>query len=267
VTEGLRRGRMPEDEAGSVPFTMRVSRQTRATGRRPIAYPLRPSALGYGTVWRRRGLRQTPLKPAFGPALAALLLAGCYGVTPPQGGANTEFRPPRQVNPADVLLPAGYRVEVVDVLLPAGYRVEVVATGLTFPTGIAFDDQGRPHVTEAGYSYGEVFTTPRLLRLEPGGATTEVARGDNAPWTGVAFHRGAFFVTGGGQTPAAGDQRADARPRRVALLRAGRRHERRRRRTRQRHDGVAAAPPAPARRPLPRCPPRRREPRERQPAR
>jgi glucose/arabinose dehydrogenase len=122
------------------------------------------------------------------------VLPGCYGVTPPQGGANTEFRPPRQVNPADVLL-------------PPGYRIEAVATGLTFPTGIAFDEQGRSYVTEAGYSYGEVFTTPRLLRLEPGGATTEVARGDNAPWTGVAFHRGAFFVTGGGQTPGLGGQR------------------------------------------------------------
>jgi glucose/arabinose dehydrogenase len=122
-----------------------------------------------------------------------LALPGCYGLTPPQGGANTTFRPPRQVNAADVLL-------------PPGFRIEAVATGLTFPTGIAFDDQGRPHVTEAGYSYGEVFTTPRLLRLGPGGATTEIARGDNAPWTGLAFHRGAFFVTGGGQTPVAGQR-------------------------------------------------------------
>lgn len=128
-------------------------------------------------------------------ALAAgLMLAGCYGIAPPRGGANTEFRPPRQVNAADVLL-------------PPGYRIEAVATGLTFPTGIAFDSEGRPHVTEAGYSYGEVFATPRLLRLEPGGVATEIARGDNAPWTGVAFHRGAFYVTGGGQTPGTGGAR------------------------------------------------------------
>src|SRR4051794_13653167 len=107
-------------------------------------------------------MRATCLRAVLFVASAALL-AGCYGISPPQGGANTVFRPPRQVRPADVLL-------------PTGFRIEAVATGLTFPTGIAFDDQGRPYVTEAGYSYGGVFTTPRLLRLEPGGGATEIAR-------------------------------------------------------------------------------------------
>ena len=57
-----------------------------------------------------------------------------------------------------------------------------------------------PHVVEAGYSYGEVFTTPRLMRVNKDGSTTEVARGGkNGPWTGVAFARGSFFVAEGGQ--------------------------------------------------------------------
>lgn len=100
---------------------------------------------------------------------------------PTQGGAYTEFSGERRFNPNDVQL-------------EPGYRIELVATGLTFPTGIAFDASGRPHVVEAGYSYGEVFTTPRLLRLEPGGGTTVVASGERGPWTGVTFHDGAFYV-------------------------------------------------------------------------
>ena len=84
--------------------------------------------------------------------------------------------------------------------LPAGYRIEAVASGLTFPTGVAFDDGGRPHVLEAGYSYGERWTLPRLLRLDPGGAKVTVATGGrNGPWNGVAFADGAFFVAEGGQ--------------------------------------------------------------------
>ncbi|HET6567493.1 MAG TPA: hypothetical protein VFG50_05975 [Rhodothermales bacterium] len=100
------------------------------------------------------------------------------------GGGKATFEPPREVNPADVAV-------------PEGYRIEVVATGLTFPTGIAFDDEGRAYVTEAGYSYGEYHGTPRLLRLEPGGGTTVVATGTNPPWNGVAYADGSFFIAGG----------------------------------------------------------------------
>ena len=118
--------------------------------------------------------------------LLASSLSGClFAVLPTQGGAYTEFSGERRFNPADVLL-------------EPGYEIELVATGLTFPTGIAFDGAGQPYVIEAGYSYGEVFTIPRLLRLEPGGTTTVVASGDRGPWTGVAFHDGAFYVARAG---------------------------------------------------------------------
>lgn len=120
--------------------------------------------------------------------LLALALSGCFRLMRSEGGGETRFEPPRRVDPADVAL-----VE--------GYRIEVVATGLTFPTGIAFDDLGRVHVTEAGYSYGDVRLTPRLLRVEADGSTTEIARGDNPPWNGVDHHEGAFYVAGGHLRP------------------------------------------------------------------
>ena len=116
--------------------------------------------------------------------LMLTVLTSCFPALESDGGGQTEYRPPRRVNPADVAL-------------PEGYRIEAVARGLTFLTGVAFDDGGRVYVVEAGYSYGEVVTTPRLLRVGEGGKSEVVATGSNPPWNGVTFFEGAFYVAGG----------------------------------------------------------------------
>ena len=90
-----------------------------------------------------------------------------------------------------------------DILLPEGYRIELVASGFTFPTAVGFDDDNRVYVLESGYAYGEVWAKPRLLRLEDNGKLTEIAVGFNpvdGPWNGMtqnAFEN-AFFVSSGG---------------------------------------------------------------------
>lgn len=123
-------------------------------------------------------------------ACAVGITSGCvHAVTDPrEGGGVTKFEGPRRLDPRDVAV-------------PAGYRIEVVASNLTFPTALAFDGAGRLHVTEAGYSYGGVVTTPRLLRIEPDGSHTEIARGENPPWNGLTYHEGAFYVGGGHLEP------------------------------------------------------------------
>lgn len=85
-----------------------------------------------------------------------------------------------------------------DVAVPPGYRVEVVATGLTFPTAVAFDDSAHLFVIESGYVYGEKWTTPRLLRLDSLGRPTEVARGEKPPWNGISYANGGFLIAEGG---------------------------------------------------------------------
>lgn len=118
--------------------------------------------------------------------LGSLSFYGCYSLRGSSGGGETTFNPPRVVTPSDIQV-------------PEGYRIEPVATGLTFPTGVAFDDQGGIFVVESGYAYGEVWTEPRLLRILPGGGTSIIAGGGkNGPWTGVAYHQGNFFVAEGG---------------------------------------------------------------------
>ena len=118
-------------------------------------------------------------------AITIFAFAGCYSMRPSEGAGNSKFRPPREVNPADVQL-------------PAGYRIEVVATNLVFPTGITFDANGTPYVIESGYAYGEEWFTPKLLRLGPNGARAIATGGKNGPWNGVTFHEGNFFIAEGG---------------------------------------------------------------------
>ena len=115
-------------------------------------------------------------------------LSGCFRIMESEGGGEARFNPPRQIDPEDIAL-------------MEGYQIQAVARNLTFPSAIAFDDQGRVYVTEAGYSYGDYRGVPKLVRIEPGGGTTVIAEGRNPPWTGVEFHDGAFYVAGGHMDP------------------------------------------------------------------
>ncbi|HEX5177021.1 MAG TPA: hypothetical protein VFV83_08330 [Chthoniobacteraceae bacterium] len=141
---------------------------------------LMQSSLSFGTS------RKLSLAAVAAGALVVLLFGGGFVMRPSSGGGQTAFRSPRQI-------------DVTDIALPPGYRIEPIATGLTFPTGVAFDSEGRPCVTESGYAYGEVWTTPRLLRINLNGSTSVIARGGrNSPWNGVTYHGGAFYVAEGG---------------------------------------------------------------------
>src|SRR5688572_24243399 len=131
-------------------------------------------------------MRMKWVKWIFGIALVCGLFAGCYSMRRSSGGGQTKFSGSRHVDAADVAL-------------PKGYRIEAFAQNLTFPTGATFDQEGRLYVVESGYCYGEVWTTPRLLRIEANGTTTQIAAGGtNGPWTGVVWHDGAFYVAEGG---------------------------------------------------------------------
>jgi glucose/arabinose dehydrogenase len=95
--------------------------------------------------------------------------------------------------------PVSRPVDVKDIKLPEGYTISLVAKDLTYPTSVTFDDKGALYVTEAGYSYGEIFTTPRLLKVGANGSVTVIAKGGkNGPWTNVFFYDGNFYVSEGG---------------------------------------------------------------------
>ena len=121
-------------------------------------------------------------------SLLLLLLQGCYRLLSSEGGGELSYVPERRV------------VDPEDVLLPEGYKAEVLTSGLTFPTAMTFDEDRVPYVIEAGYSYGEVFLEPKLLRVEQDGSLTTIyAGGKNGPWNGVTYHNGFFYISEGGE--------------------------------------------------------------------
>jgi len=117
--------------------------------------------------------------------LVSALAPACFALSGSEGGGQ-------------ILTPASRTMNHGDVALPRGFAIDLISNHLTFPTSVTFDDQGDVYVTESGYSYGEVFGVPRLLRLREGEAPEVIASGDNGPWTGVTFYGGAFYVAEGG---------------------------------------------------------------------
>jgi glucose/arabinose dehydrogenase len=117
-----------------------------------------------------------------------LLLSACYTTRKSRGGGQLKGTPTsRSVNAADIAL-------------PPGYKAEAVATGLTFPSCVAIDDAGHIYVIETGYSYGEVWGEPRLLRVNADGTTTLISKGArNGPWSGLVWYQGNFYVAEGGE--------------------------------------------------------------------
>jgi glucose/arabinose dehydrogenase len=92
------------------------------------------------------------------------------------------------------------KINASDIALAPGYKIEAIASGLNFPTGVSFDDKGELYVIEAGYSYGEVWTEPKLLRIEKKDSSVTIAKGArNGPWTGITFYDGNFYVAEGGE--------------------------------------------------------------------
>ncbi len=83
--------------------------------------------------------------------------------------------------------------------LPKGYEIEKVAEGLTYPTSVAWDDQGSMYVAEAGGTFlDEEDASARILRVDENGMTTEVVNLDEKIYpaiSGMTWHNGAFYIT------------------------------------------------------------------------
>lgn len=70
--------------------------------------------------------------------IVIFIISSCYRLKSSRGGGQISGDSARQFDTADIAL-------------PDGYSIDVVVTGLTFPTGITFDDEGIP------YNRGRIF--------------------------------------------------------------------------------------------------------------
>ncbi len=86
-----------------------------------------------------------------------------------------------------------------DFYLEQGFKLKPLIVGLTFSTGITFDDRGNLFLSEAGYSYGPAYSAGggRILRYHRG-RIEEIASGFRPPLTGLTWSEGYFYVAEGG---------------------------------------------------------------------
>jgi glucose/arabinose dehydrogenase len=82
--------------------------------------------------------------------------------------------------------------------LAEGFEIEKVVEGLTYPTSVAWDDQGRMYVAEAGGTFeDEEDAQARILRVE-NGQVIEVVNLNGKIYpaiSGMTWHNGAFYIT------------------------------------------------------------------------
>lgn len=73
-----------------------------------------------------------------------------------------------------------------------------VASGLTFPTSMAFDDDGGVYVAESGLAIAGAAGGGRVLRVEEDGALRCLKDGLRAPVNGLTHRGGALYIAEGG---------------------------------------------------------------------
>lgn len=115
-----------------------------------------------------------------------LVLSGCY-----------QFLGQRDQAPAGI---QERRASYDYVELPAGYRLEKLAAGLTFPTGVTWDDEGALYVCESGGGMAPaMIAEPAIAKLGPDGRV--VARyglrrhGVHSPVNDVTWHQGYLYFS------------------------------------------------------------------------
>lgn len=74
----------------------------------------------------------------------------------------------------------------------------LVASGLAFPTSLAFDERGNLYVAEAGLPFGGAPAGGTVLAIGPDGSREVIGKGFRPPVNGLSFHDGALYVSEGG---------------------------------------------------------------------
>ncbi|MEH7117164.1 hypothetical protein V7128_07040 [Neobacillus vireti] len=83
-----------------------------------------------------------------------------------------------------------------DVWVPEGYKVEVVAAGLSFPTGMGFEDDGTLYILEGGSTWPtRPALPPGILRLHPKGELKTFAVETLGGPRSVSYHDGYIYVS------------------------------------------------------------------------
>jgi glucose/arabinose dehydrogenase len=100
---------------------------------------------------------------------------------------------------ANLPTPGRPRVDPADVVVPDGYQVDVLIVGLSLPTGMGFADDGTLFILEGGSVWPtRPYLPARVLRLRPDGALDSLVEEEIGGPRGVAVRDGYVYVSAKG---------------------------------------------------------------------
>ncbi|WP_224998483.1 sorbosone dehydrogenase family protein [Cesiribacter sp. SM1] len=92
-------------------------------------------------------------------------------------------------------VPARPQVDASDVVVPDGYTVEAVMAGFSFPTDIAFADDGTIFVSEGGSSWPtRPYMPARVVIVKPNGETEAITMNIQAGPRGITWRDGMLYM-------------------------------------------------------------------------
>ena len=92
-------------------------------------------------------------------------------------------------------VPARPLVDASDVVVPDSYTVEAVMAGFSFPTDIAFADDGTVFVSEGGSSWPtRPYMPARVVIIRPNGETEAITMNVQAGPRGIAWRDGDLYM-------------------------------------------------------------------------
>jgi glucose/arabinose dehydrogenase len=76
-----------------------------------------------------------------------------------------------------------------------GYTIKPVLWNLTLPSSVTFDEKGNMFVAEAGFGFGGLHSTARILKIDTNGMISVLTdRFLAAPITNIVYHQGKLYV-------------------------------------------------------------------------
>lgn len=94
-----------------------------------------------------------------------------------------------------LILPSVPTPDATSLILEPGYKAEVFASGLTYPTSIAFDAKGTVYTCESGSAPGDPIARCRVLKLSPDGSVVVVADQLPAPINDLLWNVGLLYIS------------------------------------------------------------------------
>lgn len=88
-------------------------------------------------------------------------------------------------------------------MIEEGYKFEKVVADLSFPTSIAFDQEGAIYIAESGFVYGRPPKDGRVIKVDKSSQQSEIVNGLPGPVTGMVYYQEALFISVGNRSGSA----------------------------------------------------------------